>query len=219
MTKRISSGIAGLDAITCGGFPEKSMILVSGHCGAGKTILGLQFICNSDDRGIFVSFEEGLDKIRDTARQFGWEIEKMEREGKIRLLKYDPYRFEDIFDIIENNIREIDARRIVIDSISALGVYVHDVPELRRIVLQAGLLMKKYSCTALLLSEIARHGEVSRFGVEEFVCDGVVILENTMRNEEYRRTMHIMKMRFTDHSKKAHVYEIGRNGINVKWTE
>lgn len=213
---KIASGINGLDWLIDGGIPEKFVVLVTGGVGTGKTIFGLQFLCSSKEPGVFVSFEEDLDQLRESAKIFGWDIEKMEREGRLKLLKFDPYRLEDFLDAIENSLREIKAKRAVVDSISALGIYTREISEFRRVVVQMGTLMKKNKCTALLTSEIPHHGILSRFGVEEFASDGVIVLDNSVVDGEYKRTISILKMRLSDHSKKLHSYDITEKGIVVK---
>lgn len=216
MIKRIATGIPGLDAITKGGIPEKDLILLSGPSGTGKTVMGLQFLYSSKDKGVFVSFEEPLSQITSMASEFGWDLAKTDR---IRLLRYDPFQIEDIFEVIENNIREINAHRVVIDSISALGIYVKDTGELRRMILQVSTMLRKSDCTSLLISEVLDSKKLSRFGVEEFVTDGVMVLHNVFASGEYRRGINVWKLRNSDHSRKIHPYKITSRGIVVSPNE
>jgi KaiC/GvpD/RAD55 family RecA-like ATPase len=213
--KRIPSGIEGLDKLIEGGIPENFTVLVGGGCGTGKTIFGLQFLCNPNDTGIFVSFEEDLDQLRVIAKTFGWDIDKLEKQMKLRFLRYDPFRFEDVFELLESNIKEMNAHRIVLDSISSLGVYMRDISELRRTILLIQNLMKKNSCTAVLISEVNQPDALSKFGVEEFVCDGVINLQNILSGSDYKRKMSIKKLRGTNHSTKVHEYFIEKGGIKV----
>ncbi len=213
---KVPSCIKGLDELLDGGIPEKHIILLSGTCGTGKTIFGLQFLLASKEPGIFVSFEDELDEIRETAKSLGWNAEQMEASNKLRLLKYDPFRLEDILEVVENNMREINARRVVFDSISALGTYMKDMSELRRIMLQINKVMRKNKCTTLITSEVLPGSNaLSRFGVEEFVTDGVIALSTPFIDGEFKRTLSIWKMRNVNHSKKLHVYNINDRGITV----
>src|SRR3989338_3385592 len=143
--EKTSSGIPGLDEVLGGGIPVGSTVLLSGTCGTGKSTLGLQFLMQ--EPGIYVSFEEELDSIREYMANFGWDFKKLENSGMLRLLQYDPFRLEDILEVIQNNIREMKAKRVVFDSISALGVYMKDIAELRRMILQTGRIMRKNKCT------------------------------------------------------------------------
>ncbi len=217
--KRIQSGIKGFDTLVKGGIPEKNLILLSGNSGAGKTIFGLHFLHHAAEKepGIYVSFEEDIEQIKSAAMALGMDFGKLEKRQKVVFLKYDPFKIEDIFEIIESNIREVKAKRVVIDSISALGIYVKDAPELRRMILQISNMLRKNNCTSLLISEIqpGKKDSISRFGVEEFVTDGVVVLHNVLVSDEYRRGISVWKMRSTDHSRKIHPYKITNCGFTV----
>jgi KaiC/GvpD/RAD55 family RecA-like ATPase len=220
--ERIKTGIPGLDELVGGGIPERDLILLSGVCGAGKTILSLQFLCSRAERepGIYVSFEEELPQIKSTAKSFGWDVDELEKEGKLKFVKYDPFKIEDIFEVIENNIRKMKAKRVVIDSISSLGIYVKDTADLRRMILQMSNMLRKNDCTSIIISEILSGREsLSRFDVEEFVSDGVILLHNLLIAGEYRRGISIWKMRATDHSKKIHPYKITNHGIVIYSTD
>lgn len=214
--ERIKTHIKGLDDLIQGGVPKDDVILLSGTCGAGKTIFGLQFLTKSNEPGIYVSFEEEIDKIKIAASNMGWDTDALEANNLVRFLKYDPFKIEDVFDIVENNIREIGAKRIVIDSVSALGIYVKDKAELRRMILQISTMLRKNACTSIMISEVLPNSsKLSRFGVEEFVSDSVILLQNILDNGEYKRGINVWKMRSTSHSRKIHPYKISSQGFEV----
>lgn len=217
--ERVRTGIPGLDGLIEGGIPQKSLVLLSGPSGAGKTIFGMQFLYNaaSYEPGIFVSFEGDIERIRETAGAFGWQdLARYEKSGRLRFLRYDPFKLEDILEAVESNIKETGARRVVIDSISAIGLYVRDPPELRRMVLQISSILRKNDCTSLLVSEVLNSREaLSRFGVEEFVVDGLLVLHNQLIGNEYERGLNIWKMHATNHSRKIHPYKITASGFVV----
>jgi KaiC/GvpD/RAD55 family RecA-like ATPase len=215
---RISSGIKGLDDLICGGFPKNDIILLSGTCGTGKTVFSLEFICHNADKepGIYISFGEELDKIRENAKSIGIDIQKLENSDRIRLLKYDPYKIEDIFEVIENNIREMRAKRVVIDSVSSLGLYIKDISEIRRMVLHISYMLRKNSCTSILISETSpEKNQLSRFEVEEFATDGVIQLKNFIDSGEVKKGLIIWKIRASNHSNKVHPYKITPKGFEI----
>lgn len=213
---RIPSGIPGLDKIISGGIPEKDIVLLSGECGSGKSIFGMQFLMALRERGIYVSFEDEVPKIAETAALFGWDIKALEKADKLRIFRYDPFKLEDVIELVESHIKEIHAQKVVLDSVSAMGMYMKDVSEIRRMILQIENVLRKNNCTTLLISEIVpgKPG-ISRFGVEEFVTDGVIVMGKYLLNGEFRRGLTVVKMRGTEHSNAIHSYEISKHGISI----
>ncbi|MBI4019998.1 MAG: AAA family ATPase [Candidatus Aenigmarchaeota archaeon] len=218
--ERVKSCIPGLDELTGGGFPSNHLILVTGTSGTGKTVLGTQFayygVKKYKENGVYLSFEEPAEAIKENARGFGWDFAELEKAGKFRFIKYDPYHIEDVFDILESEIRNIKATRVVVDSISALGLHVRDDSELRRMIFNLSLTLRKLNCTSVIISEIVpgTHG-LSRYGVEEFVSDGVIVLYYERIETTFARTLHVWKMRGSKHSEKLHPYKIDRSGITI----
>ena len=213
---RISSGVKGFDGLVNNGIPKGDTILLSGPAGSGKKIFGLQFLCFAAEKehGLYISFEDEINEIKKVASDLKMDTKKLEKENKLRFLRYDPYQLEDLLEVIENQIREVSAERIVIDSVSILGIFIKDAADLRRQLMQMNRVLKKNECTAIILSETEGTG-ISRFGIEEFVSDGVILLHNTLVNDEYRRGISVIKMRFTDHSKHIHPYKISSQGLIV----
>ena len=213
---RISSGIKGFDGLVNNGLPKGDTILLSGPAGSGKKIFGLQFLYSAAEKehGMYISFEDEVGEIKKVASDLKMDTKKMEKENKLRILRYDPYKLEDLLEVIENQIREVSAERIVIDSASILGIFIKDAADLRRQLTQMNRVLKKNDCTAIILSE-TDGTNISRFGIEEFVSDGVILLHTALVQDEYRRGLSVIKMRFTDHSKHIHPYKISSQGFIV----
>ncbi|MCK5023813.1 MAG: AAA family ATPase, partial [Candidatus Aenigmarchaeota archaeon] len=181
MTERIKSGVPGLDEIIDGGIPKGQLVLLSGMCGTGKTTLCSQYLYsglkNFNENGIYLSFEELPQNIKNNVGQFGINFAPYEKAGKFSFIKYDPYHVEEVFDILENSVRDMNAQRVVIDSVSALGIHVREKSELRRMIFNLSSILRKLDCTALLVSEIVPGTKgISRYGVEEFVTDSVMVM-------------------------------------------
>ena len=217
--ERVSSGIPGLDELIEGGFPKGSVILLSGTCGTGKTLSSLQFLwygVQHGENGVYITFEEPVEQVKSNAKQFGWDFETAEKQGKIIMLRYDPFHVEEVIDIIVSSVRKINAKRLVIDSISALGMYIRDPTEVRRSIYLLVSNIYKLGCTTILTSEILpNQSELSRFGVEEFLADGVIVYYYTRISTYFARALTIWKMRYTNHSQRIHPYKITEKGIVV----
>jgi KaiC/GvpD/RAD55 family RecA-like ATPase len=218
--ERVTTGIHGLDEIIGGGIPRNHLMLVTGNCGTGKTIFCSQYIHHGmskcRENGIYLSFEEPAESFKENLGVFGWDFDKYEKEGRFSFIRYDPYHIEDVFDILESTIRETKASRVVVDSISALGLHVKDEGELRNMIFNLSTILRKLNCTSVLVSEIVPGSEgISRYGVEEFVSDGVLVLYYERIASSFSRAMQVWKMRGSSHSEKLHPYKIATNGITV----
>ncbi len=216
--ERVATGIPGFDDMIAGGLPKNSLTLLTGTCGTGKTTFCAEFLYNGatrfGEKGVYISFEESPELVKSDMSLFGMNFDALEAERKVVFVKYDPYHIEDIFDIIESNVRLTGATRVCIDSISALGLYVRDIPELRRMIFNLGITLRKLNCTSVITSEIPPGASgISRFGVEEFIADSVIVLYYFKSESTFTRAITVWKMRATDHSKKIHPYQIGESGI------
>jgi circadian clock protein KaiC len=220
--ERVRTGVAGLDEILGGGVPKNQLLLVTGTSGTGKTIMCCQFLFNGvkkyNEPGVYLSFEEPAESIRENMKEFGWDFGELEKAGKFAFIKYDPFRIDEIFSMLDSTIREIGAKRVVVDSISALGLHVRDRSELRRMIYNLSVILRKLNCTSLLVSEIVHGTEprLSRYGVEEFVADSVVVLYYERVESVFNRALQVWKLRGSKHSEMLHPYLIdGKKGIVV----
>lgn len=218
--EKIMTGIDGLDILLEGGVPEKHTVLLAGTSGSGKSILSMQFLLAGADKGepgLYLTFEEDEESILKVFDQFSWNLKKHLKADKIRIIRYDPYRFQDVMDILSSNIKQMGAKRLVIDSISAIGLYIQDIREIRKTLVDIQGLVKSTGCTAMIITESPSDNprKLSRFDVEEFVADGIIVLYYTPVSNEYARGIFVWKMRGTNHSRKIHPFKITLAGITV----
>lgn len=218
--ERIKTGIPGLDELIDGGLIPSSLTLLTGTTGTGKTIAASQFIYSGlkdfNHTGVYITFEEPPENIKENSLKFGWDFDPYEKKERMIFVRYDPFHVEDIYELIETNIKKINATRVVIDSVSALGLYVKDIPEIRRMIFNISYLLRKLGCTTILISEVLPMQEaLSRFGVEEFVTDGVIVLYYTRAGSQFSRSLTVWKMRSSNHSSKIHPYRITDKGITI----
>lgn len=221
MAERVKTGVPGLDDILGGGFIDEDIVLLTGTTGTGKTVMASQFLYRGltthDESAVFISFEERSQDIKRNMANFGWDFSEYVDEGKMSFVKYDPFHVEDLYSMIENRVRDIDADRVVLDSITGLGLNIEDPSYLRAAIFNLGSILKKLGCTTILTSEAPsdNHMVLSQYGVEEYVADDVIVLYYVPVDTEFRRAITVWKMRGSDHSNKIHPFEISSDGAKV----
>ena len=224
---RVATGIPGLDELTQGGFLEGSNILVSGGAGTGKTILGTQYIYNGaaehGEPGIYITIEEGATNLWWNMKSFKWNLTKYEQEDLIKIYRIGMInpeefatRFDEEVERITDLVEKMGAKRIVIDSTTAFAMWMKDDSQIRYSLFKLADALKGLKVTSIMTAEtLGKRDQFSRFGVEEFVADGVVSLYFMPP----QRAMFIRKMRGTKHNQKVHPFEIGENGVSINARE
>jgi len=238
--ERVKTGVDGLDKLIEGGFPKGHCILLSGAPGTGKTIFGVQYIyegAKNGERGLYITFTEDIDDISLQASVFGLDLQKLIKNGSLKLLHIDIERF-DIKDIIRE-VKKGKYQRLVIDSLSAIishPVALEDVdvsyvlrdrldrllPSPLHMEVATRLLVNKIvseikglDCTSIIISELVEGvGGLSRDTVSEFLVDGVITLQYVMVGIESSRNLMIRKMRATAHSENIHPIEF-KEGVGM----
>jgi KaiC/GvpD/RAD55 family RecA-like ATPase len=224
MVVRVKTGITGLDSLMQGGLVQGSVYLVTGGTGCGKTIFGCQYLWYGLQKGetcVYVTLEEDPVDIREDVRSFGWDFEKFEKKKLCKIVYIDPVSTNNINTTILNEIEKVKARRLVIDSTALMGMMLEKESVIRRRIFGIINALKTHDgCTSIIITEIPEGTKkLSRFGVEEFVVDGVIVLNYLGIGEEYNRSLIIRKMRKTDHGKDVYPFEIGSRGIVVRKTD
>lgn len=218
-TERVSTGIPGLDKLMQGGFVQNDVYLVTGGTGTGKTLFCCQFLwegLQKGEKGIFFSLEELPDDVLHDAENFGWDFQSY-IDKKIFLIEYqDPFEMVDLTTLVKEKIEKFGAKRVVIDSTSIFGMVFKDEHELRKRLYELIKTLKQTDTAVLMTAEITEESKaLSRFGVEEFVVDGVIILRYVSLGNVSNRTIEIRKMRRTSHDAGVHGIEINSNGISI----
>ncbi len=221
---KLATGITGFDLISNGGIPKGRTTLVSGSAGSGKTVMAAQFLAEGirqcDEPGVFITFEESPDDIRKNLKSLNWDIADWEAEDKWLFVDASPELGEDAavvgnYDLgallarIENAIETIQARRVAMDSLGAIFSRFQDRGPIRHELFRIASALKRMDVTALMTAERAiEYGNITRYGVEEFVVDNVIILRNVLEEEKRRRTIEILKFRGTSHQKGEYPFTI-----------
>ena len=228
--EKIKTMIEGFDDISHGGMPVGRTTLVSGTSGTGKTLFAIQFLYNGityfDEPGVFVTFEESPHDIIKNAYSFGWNLQKFVDDGKLFILDASPdpegqdivgnFDLSALIERIQYAIRKYKARRVSIDSVTAVFQQYDAASVVRREIFRLVARLKQVGATTIMTTErVEEYGPVARFGVEEFVSDNVVIVRNALEGERRRRTMEILKLRGTTHMKGEYPFTITNDGVNI----
>jgi circadian clock protein KaiC len=219
--QRSSTGISGLDSLIEGGIPRGFTVLVAGNPGTGKTIMTSHFLydgLNKGESGLYVSFGESKEQFYDNTERIGLDFKNFEDQNKFVFLDFASITKEgmrDALDEVLSTIKEIKAKRLVVDSFSAISQAYETLID-ARIVLQTilGKIMRSEGVTSLLISEVPAGHNMIGTGIEEFVADGIIRLEHGKDNA-IPTTLRVVKMRGTVVNREPHVCVISRKGMIV----
>jgi circadian clock protein KaiC len=220
---RVKTGIAELDEMLRGGFMLGDAVLVAGSAGSGKTTLALQYLVNGivkyGDPGVYVTFEQMPDQIYRDAKTFGWDLRKLEEQNKFRLICTSPNLLleSEGESLLDEVLRDIQPKRIVIDSLSHLEMYV-EKRSMRREAYRLVSFLKTKGMSSLLIWESGQMGG-STFNVTEiglsFLVDCIVALKPVEIESSVRKALVILKMRGSDHDKQLREFEVTATGVKI----
>lgn len=228
---RVATNIQGFDQLVGGGLPVARTTLVTGAAGSGKTVFAMEFlICGiaaDQGGGVFVTFEEPTEDIRRCMRAFGWDVDRLESDGRLAMLDAT-VRAEDLtvvngeFDLeallqrILHATERVKATRIAIDSTGALFSSFPNDRVVRTELHRIAEALKAKGLTVVITAErVDETAGVSRFGVEEYVADCVIVLRNPLIEDRRRRTVEVLKLRGGKHLKGEFPFTIGEHGVRI----
>ena len=221
---RIDTGIEGLDNMILGGVPARHLIACIGGAGSGKTTFGLQFLHHGlehGESGVFITLEQSYEDIMDTANGRGWEFDRYEQADALAVVDLDPVEMANSLDNIRGElpelVRDFDADRLVLDSVSLLEMMYDDEARRRTEVFDFTRSLKQAGVTTFLTSEASEDSEyASRHGIIEYLTDAVFFLQYIRgQSQETRLAVEIQKIRNANHSRERKPYEITGEGISV----
>jgi len=226
MLERVPTGIEEFDELIENGLPKEGVFLVAGSPGTGKTTFAAQFLYEGATRlaekGVYVCLAETRDHLLRNFNKFGWDFEKLEREGRISILDLSTTKEPGIqsnLNLILDKIRDIGAKRLVIDSFTAFSMALTEPADVRFLIHLLYRFLQKIGCTTIMISDMPWGSQRIGLGVEEFIVDGIILMQTKFNeNGDLIRMLNIIKMRSTNHSKKTHEYDITNKGIRILTT-
>ena len=232
---KVRTGIPGFDSIISGGFREGRTIVLSGPPGSGKTTFGMQFLHSGakdfDEPGVFVTLSESPLEIKNDFRMFGWDIQKLIDEGRMLIIDVRPFKMEDGFialdeslyrgetlpfmhltQLILSSIKRIEAKRLVVDSLTVLGMQYTNKFYARQGLQGMIHALEDQHCASILTSESPDAGKTP---VEWYVASGLIFLNHTRRDDTMERTIQVIKMRGLRHSEQIYPMKLSESGLQV----
>jgi circadian clock protein KaiC len=222
------TGIGGLDDVTLGGLPAGRPTLLCGAAGCGKTLFGMTFLVKGatlfGEAGVFMSFEERAADLAANVASLGYDIDALVSAKKLAIdyVRIEPseieesgeYDLEGLFVRLGHAIDTVGAKRVVLDTIEALFSGLADSTVLRAELRRLFAWLKDRGVTAIITAERGE-GELTRHGIEEYVSDCVILLDNRVQEQVTTRRLRVVKYRGSAHGTNEYPFLIDDQGISV----
>jgi len=226
---KVPTGISGLDEITGGGLPKGRPTLVYGSAGSGKTLIGLEFLVRGasqfNDPGVFMSFEETEQELTTNVGSLGFDLKALVDSGKLlidhvaiersEIQETGEYDLEGLFVRLNSAIDSIKAKRVVLDTIEVLYAGLTNTGIIRAELRRLFRWLKEKGVTTVVTGERGGETMLTRHGLEEYVSDCVIFLDNRVIEELSTRRLRIVKYRGTAHSTNEFPFIIDEKGVSV----
>ncbi len=227
--EKAPTGISGLDEITGGGLPRGRPTLVTGGAGSGKTLFGLEFLVRGardfDEPGVLLAFEEMRDDLVVNVASLGFDLEGLEREGLIAIdaFRLDPteivetgeFDLDGLFIRLAGAVEAVGARRVVLDTIEVLFSALPNEAIVRGELGRLFRWLKERGLTVVVTGERGREDQMTRFGIEEYVSDCVIVLDHRVSDAISTRRLRVVKYRGSLHGTNEYPFLITDRGLVV----
>ena len=232
---KVKTGIPGLDSIISGGLKKDRSVIISGPPGSGKTTLGLQFLYSGardfDEPGVYIAMSQNIDDIKNDCKSFGWDFDDLISKDKILMIDARPFKiqdeligrddslyrgeqmpFEHLTKLLLSSIKRVEAKRLVIDSVTILAMQYSDKFYMRQGLQGMIQALENYGVTSLIISEYSENNEIP---LEWFVTSGIIQMGSQIIENTVRHTIQVKKLRGVKHSEQIHPIELETNGLNI----
>ena len=225
---KAATGISGFDGITLGGLPAGRPTLVCGGAGCGKTLFAVTFLVHGatlyDEPGVFLSFEERREDLAANVASLGYDLDRLVAERRIcldhvhversEIEESGEYDLEGLFVRLGYAVAQVGAKRVVLDTIETLFASFTDPSLLRAELRRLFGWLKDRGLTAIITAERG-DGQLTRQGLEEYVSDCVVLLDNRVEEQITTRRLRVVKYRGSAHGTNEYPFLIDHGGISV----
>ena len=226
--EKTPTGINGLDDITDGGLPKGRPTLVCGSAGSGKTLMAMEFLVKGakryDEPGVFMAFEETEEELAKNFASLGFDLDDLEANNKLivdyvyidksEIEETGEYDLEGLFIRLGLAIDSIGAKRVVLDTLEVLFSGFQNEAILRSELRRLFRWLKNKGVTAIVTGERGE-SSLTRYGLEEYVADCVILLDNRLEEQIATRRLRIIKYRGSKHGTNEYPFLIEEDGISV----
>jgi circadian clock protein KaiC len=223
------TGIKGFDELTGGGLPSGRPTLVTGGAGSGKTQFGMEFLVRGavdfGEPGVLLAFEESAGDLADNGASLGFDLPALEASGRLVIdaVQLDPteivatgdFDLDGLFIRLAAAVQAVDAKRVVLDTIEVLFAALDNEAIVRAEFARLLRWLKDQGLTTVITGERGREGQLTRFGIEEYVSDCVIVLDHRVRDELATRRLRIVKYRGSAHGTNEYPFLIRDRGLMV----
>ncbi len=223
------TGIRGLDELTEGGLPKARPTLLAGSAGSGKTLLSTEFIVKGilgyNENGAIVTFDESKEELCDNVASLGFDLEELEKENRIKIREIDlqsqhvveigNYNLEGLFAQLDHVLEAVNAKRLVIDGIENLFSHLSNQGVIRKELRRLFSWLKKRGITAIITCERGEGTAISRHGIEEYISDCVILLDQRIEEQVATRRLRVLKYRGSRHGTNEYPFLVTDDGVWV----
>lgn len=216
---KLKTGIPGFDKLFKEGIPQGAAILLEGGPGSGKTIFGLQVAynaCKQGKRVLYMTFEEPERRLRHHMKNFGWDSDKYEKVGLLKIKKFNSLDVSRSVEALLSEAKKellIDIQPVLIppdfkpeivcvDSLSSIAsAFTGEQSRFRIYMEQLFKYLETHDITSFLVREtpVPTHlGSTfsSKSEAISFLSDGIICIYNIIfSNGKRGRAIEILKMR------------------------
>lgn len=226
---KAATGILGFDELTEGGLPRGRTTLVTGGAGSGKSLFGIEFLVRGartyGEPGVLLTFEEAEADLRENVASLGFDLAQLERDGLLvidsmhvdatQIVTTGAFDLDGLFIRLADAVAEVGAKRVMLDTIEVLVGAFGNETIVRAEFGRLFRWLKERGLTTVVTGERGREGQLTRFGIEEYVSDCVIVLDHRVLDDISTRRLRVAKYRGSTHGTNEYPFLITERGFTL----